>query len=204
MELYMQTLHLDTDRISSEIDQLLRSQSLTTELSIFVDLRVYSSGEYTLVVDSISLYDGYSLRAITPRAVLVEFTSPFGSLPTNARRTTVAQANDVAVNLGGELAVEHIDNRVISIGGSAPFVVLGRMLVTPQTLESVEREVVIEAAERAGLTIEQRDITISELLNCDELFITDHYGLTSISHLEHRPYANTIAVKVAELLAQPF
>lgn len=204
MELYMRPLHLNEVLIAQEIWDLLESQSLTTELSIFVDLRISSSGEHSILVDSLSLYDGYSLRAITPRAVLVDFASPFGYLPTKARRATIAQANEVAKNLGGELAVEYYDNTLHSIGGSPLFIVSGRTITTPPTFDSVERGVIIDAAQRSGVIVEQREIRVDELFECEELLIADHYGLTAISHFEHRPYTNTIAIKIAELISQPF
>lgn len=204
MELYMRPLHLDESLIAREIWDMLESQSLTTELSVFVDLRISSGGEHSVVVDSLSLYDGYSLRAINPRAVVVDFDSPFGFLPTMARRAAIAQANEVARNLGGELALEHRGDNLLSVGGSPLFVVAGRTLATPPTLDSVEREVVIDAAKRCGLSVEQREVAIDELFSCDELLIADHYGVTAISHFEHRPYTDTIAIKITEQLAQPF
>ncbi len=208
MTLYFRALHLDREDIKSDIYNLLDGDELTRELSIFVDLRVDLRGEYTLSVDHLSIYDGYTLRCTSPRAVLVDFNSPFGALPTCARRSTVMMANSIAVNLGGDLAVE-VNTRegvdlLCTVGGAATFMVVGRKLVTPTLFESVERSVVMEAARGCGIEVEQREIDINELMSCDELLIADHYGVTAVSNFEHRPYANTIATKIANMLSQPF
>lgn len=204
IELFFRPIYLDREAIALQIDQLLREGGLTSELSIFVELRLFMDGEHELSVDHISIYEGYTLRCFTPRIVQVEFSSPFGLLPTSARRGALALAGEMAINLGGDLAIEYRDQELISVGGAAIFMVVGRRVITPLEFESVEREVVCRAVERCALELELRSISLGELLSCDELFIADHYGVSAVAQFEHRSYANDIAIKVADSMAQPF
>ncbi len=205
MEVYFRPLRLDDKRITEEIITLLRTQRVPTEVSVFVELRVDIDCHEEILVSEISIYDGYSVRCISPSAVCVTFDSPFGHYPTSARREVLRFAEDMAINFGGEVAIE-CDNmgRVISAGGGMIFGVVGRRIVATDMMYSVERELIIEAAKDCGLEVFEQSYTKKELTKFDELFIGNHYGITSISRCADRYYLPILAEKIVERLAQPW
>ncbi len=208
LNLCLHPLHLDDKSIAEEICALLTQSCATKEFSIYVELRVMMSGEHHIHIDQISIYEGYTLRCLTPRSQLVDFRSPFGTLPTNARRTAVELANEVAQNLGGDVAVEYqsevSDGELYSISGCAPFMVVGRTLHTPTAVDSVERELVIDHTRECGFQVMERPIHISELFSADELFYVDHYGITAVRWFDRRSYVDTISSRIADSMAKPF
>lgn len=88
------------------------------------------------------------------------------------------------------------------------FVVRGGTVVTPPAssgaLEGITRMTVIEAAERAGIPIEQRDLTVDEVRSADEAFITSTLrDVMSISSIDQKdlPLDRPMAAKIAEAFA---
>ena len=57
-------------------------------------------------------------------------------------------------------------------------------------LDGITRGAVIEAAERAGITVRQRNFTLSDVYAADEAFVTGTYaGLTSVGSVDGRDFA---------------
>lgn len=205
LELYLRPLLLDSEQITREIVELLHSRRVTTELSVFVELRIDINQEIEIVISEVSLYDGYDFRSIKPTAHSLIFDSPFGLFSTSARREALSFARDLAYNLGGEMVVEcHRDGTVISGDGYAIFMIVGRTLTTSPIIDSVERGLVVEAAHSIGLRVEEHNILRNDLTLADELFTCDHRGITSISRYERTPYMTIIAEKIATALSQPW
>ncbi len=205
LEVYFRPLILDGERITEQILEVLQSKPLPTEVSVFVELRVDIDLNMEVVISEISIYEGYSLRCISPSAECVRFDSPFGHYPTSARREVLRFADEIARNFGGEVAIEcDAKGRVISGGGGALFGVAGRDLVSIIGVDSVERGLVMQAAQRCFLNVSERVVAKRELIHFDELFIVDHYGVTSISRCAERHYVPAVAETIADQLTQPW
>lgn len=205
LELYFRPLSLDDRAIEDDIVRLLREGGVTTELSVFVELRIDIDQCYEVVVSGVSLYDGYALRSIQPSAQIVVLDSPFGLFPTSARRAALSFAEDIAVNLGGEIALEcGRDSIVRSVGGATLFCVRRGVLIASTTLNRVERDLVIDAAKSMGMVVEEREIHRSDLPDFDEVFGCDHRGVIAISKYSHYRYMSIVAQKIAVAMSQPW
>ncbi len=205
LDLYLRPLTLDEGEISERVTSLLRESGATEELSVFVELRVDVDQEWEVVIDSVSLYNGYAMRSIQPVAQPLIIDSPFGLLPTTARRATLSLAHDMARNLGGEIVLEcGADSRLLSIDGATIFGVCRGEVIASTTLRRVERELIIRAAQTLGVRVEERDIFRSELGELDELFGCDHRGIVTISKCGHYSYMSVVASKIANALARPW
>lgn len=205
MEVYFRPLHLDPIEITEKITELLAKEHVTREVSVFVELRVDIEQEYEVVISGISLYNGYAFRSIQPTAQCVIFDSPFGLFSTSARREALAFANDIAKNLGGEIPLECNHKGVIySAEGATICAIIRRTIIVSPTIQSVERELVLNAAKQNNLQIEERDIMRSELPHFDEVFYCDHRGITAISGYEHYRYMSIIAEKISNGMSQPW
>ncbi len=204
MDVYFRPLILDDERITRDIIALLKAQRVPQEVSVFVELRIDIEYHEEIVVSEISIYEGYSVRCIAPSAEFVTFDSPFGHYPTSARREVLRFANDMAVNFGGEIAIECCSGRVISAAGGALFGVVGRSIVANVAEWSVERELIIDVAPLIKYKVEERQFTKKDLAQFDELFIADHYGVTSISRCGERLYISSLVEKIIEAITNPF
>ncbi len=205
MEVYFRPLRLDAENITREVIALLKSQNMPTEVSVYVELRVSIDFKYELVISEVSIYEGYSYRCIAPAAECVTFDSPFGICNSSARREVLRFANDIAHNYGGEIAIEcNRSGGVISAAGGALCALRGRNLTISSAFEFVEIEPIVEAAGLCNLTVELARITKKELDHFDELFIGDHYGVTSISRCGSRLYVKSMSEKIAERMALPW
>lgn len=204
-ELFRTPLQLNEVRIHNQIVSLIRSEGVTRSLSTFVELRVDRLGEQEILICGASLYDGYAFRCISPTAQVVLVESPFGMLSTSARRSTLALAGELSLNIGGEVALEcDSRNRIHSIGGAALFAAGERRLISSPSVRSVERGLVIEAAKALRIPTEEREIWNDELPHFDELFCCDHQGILAISRLDTKPYMSIIAQKIGSALTQPW
>ncbi len=205
LELYFRPLTLDEEAIRAQIIELLDGRCVTTERSVFVELRIDIDQNCEIVLGDVSLYEGYAFRSVQPSAQIVVFDSPFGLFPTSARRVALSFADDLARNLGGDIAIEcGRDSVVRSMAGATLFGISKSRMIASTTLNRVERDLVIEAAQSLNITVEQREIKRSELPDFDELFGCDHRGITSISKYNNYRYMSIVAKKIATLLSQPW
>ncbi len=205
MEIYFRPLRLDDEAIRVSIIELLRRERVSSEVSVFVELRVDIDFNWVVMVSEVSIYDGYAMRCVSPPAEIVTFDSPFGHYPTSARREVLKFANEIAVNFGADIAVEcDKAGNVISLCGAALFGVIGRTIVVSDFVQSVERELIIKSAAECGVEVIEERYTKKELNRFDELFAGDHCGITSVSRCGERLYMTVLAEKIASKLAQPW
>ncbi|MFR9619981.1 MAG: hypothetical protein SNH63_02035 [Rikenellaceae bacterium] len=205
MEVYFRPLYLDSRQIHSDIVALLKSQRVTQELSVYVEVRIDIEGEVSMLINEVSIYEGYVLRCIDPAAENVVMELPFGAYHTSVRRQVLGFANDIARNIGGDIAAECSSSGVIgSVGGGTPFGIINRVVVASTSFQSVERGLVMTAARECGLEVREAIITRNDLLNFDELFYCDHYGITSITRFAKRHYMSIITPNIAAQMATPW
>ncbi len=205
MEVYFRPLRLDAGVIYSDIVNLLRERNAPIDVSVYVEFRIDIEYRVELVISEVSIYSGYALRCISPTAQCVVFDSPFGLCSTSVRREVLRFADDIANNLGGEIALEcNVDGVVKSAAGSAIFGIKNRTIYASKSIASVEREMVYDVARSCNFEIIECEITKKELTIFDELFYCNHYGITAISRYDRRTYMSILAKKIADGMTQPW
>jgi branched-subunit amino acid aminotransferase/4-amino-4-deoxychorismate lyase len=94
----------------------------------------------------------------------------------------------LAIEHGATKSIRAQGEELLECGTSPLFGVRGRTLIsaplTAGVIESVERELMVEAARRSRLDFKEDAILRSDLMNFDELFYADAAGITSIAECD--------------------
>lgn len=145
---------------------------------------------------------GYTHSALRPRAVTYEYSIPFPAFPTSFQIGAQALFDSLALSgHGATRSVRRRGQSLLSCGDAPVFGIRGRVLFTPPltggAIESVERELVIEAAPEARLSVREEPILHSELKSFDELFFADAAGITSLSECDGAKFMSLTAPRLA-------
>lgn len=174
-----------------------RTRGVSTQLSIFV----YEAA-------AIVKPTGVRLKTSQWRRI------PDNSIPSRAK-VNGAYVNSVlahqdAMDAGYDdcIFLDH-SGHVCELSAANIFMVRGGKLITPDTssdlLEGINRGAIIEMAEAAGITVQERTVDLTELYIADEVFIcgTSAY-VASVSEIDGRKLEgdNPITQKIAALHAE--
>ncbi len=197
-ELFSGGAKVPLEETRTEIETLLKRSRCPRGVSLFVRLTVNQDGTLTISEAERSLYHGYTLRCIRPKAALVEFDFPHIELPTTLREAATAFANREARRCSQcEVALRSHAGEVDLINGAQIFALYANELITAAKSLSVEHHLAKECARKLHLNLVERAISTSELKLLDELFFVDHCGVTSISNCCGRYYMSLVGEAIA-------
>jgi branched-subunit amino acid aminotransferase/4-amino-4-deoxychorismate lyase len=189
--LYGKRLPLSADQLRKQTATLLQRNNPSRRGSVRITLTLNASGEYGIRNDEASIYDGFVMRSLSPKATYIEIAAPMPQHPTSAMAHTRELADALARCRGFEKGViAKGENIVADI--ARPLVALGgRTLLThPSTCESVEGSRIVAAAEALGYTIRKREVTRADLAKAEEVMILDWQGALPLARLEQRVYTH--------------
>ena len=190
----------DPKRLAQQIAAVVPTKS---DLSQFVRLIVPADAElpYRLEFAGTSLYRGYALRSLMPKAVTLQYEWSLTEAPTSAREAVEAFAQQQAALRGASVVVRYDAQGIVGSADGAPlFAVRGHTICTSPASPSVERELGTEAIRTAGLELAEEPVRRTELARFDELFYIDYRGVTALSHCDARPFMSLIAERVAKAM----
>ena len=199
-----QVLHEPACLIASElatgIERLLVHEGYSAENDNLVMLRCY--GEiYSISICGTSLYKGLDLRAYRPKAITVETGGVYVGLPTSMAFAEAKLLEEYVSNEGaGAYVAVDSHARVVSVNGATPFLVRQGRIAVSRRSWSVEAQIVLRALERAGRTVEVREILRDELATADEVWGVGYEGITSLTECDGRIYSDIIADATARRL----
>ncbi len=199
-QLFNSGVKLDHNDIRRQIEDLLRRSRCPRGVSSFIKITLSEGGHLELEESERSLYRGYTLRCISPRATIIDFNLPYVDYPTTMRHHLTQWANHVARRQGYDLALRSHNEEIDLANGAQLFGVLPRGVVTSAHSFSVEHKLAKELAQKIDLNIIERPILFGELGELEELFFVDHYGVTSIRSCNHRHYMSITAGALAAQL----
>lgn len=192
---------LDTGNTAAAVERLLIRNGYPDYGSHIVLLRSYGNSEYALSCHGTSMYDTLSLRALRPKATILESGGIFDDLPTSASLATAKLSSAYAALLGcGAFVAADGSGRVVSVDGGTPVIITKGVITVAKSAMTAEAEIVMRAFERDGRRTEIRDITRDELLAADELAGIDHRGITSVSECDGTAYSDIILDVTAQRL----
>lgn len=197
-------VHISADELRRRIARLAEACRMPSRVSVRAIVRLYPSGVMEIACDEPSIYAGYVLRSLHPDALFVHMAPPLPSLPTSAAEHTRLMADALARTRGAHTAIM-TDGEGYAVSESAQplFTVSGYTVTTPPAAaaeESVERRLVREAALGTDLVFTERRITIGDLAAADEIFTSDHRGITSVARIGGKHYMSIIAERIAARL----
>lgn len=194
---------LEESRIKEEIFSLLSKQRLSQEVSIYLRLELYEDGSHSLSIEQVSIYEGYMLRCFEPKAIISQTELPYQEFATGASEQMAHMERIEAQRAGGDLTLRCCSTGEIIAANSAPlFAVVNGVIHHNQGGVSSAESAFIIAAVGCQFEIVDTAIIASKLDIYDELFYTDHYGVTAIKYVNNRIYMNTIASRVAALMSE--
>ncbi len=189
-------------QLTTEIVRRLDADRYPNVGSLFIHLRLDPAGTCHILPGEVSLYRGYTLRALRPRAAVVRYDLPWGEYPTSVREAARQLARLEAERSGAQVALRLDGEGMLCACDETPlFFVRGVQIVTPPAPESVERQLALHVIEQAGLSIEESAVPCESLATWDELFAFDHRGLTSLASCDGTIYMDIIAHRIARELA---
>ncbi len=199
-ELFNSGITLKKSEIESHIKQLLKSERVSQSASVMVRITATAKGEIELSIEERSIYSGYTLRCISPKAALVEYDIPYIALSTTAREEMTALANISAERKSAHIALRSHDG-VVDIANCAQlFAVKGLEIYTSPQSFSIEHSIAMSCAKELTIKFVAREIMVDELATLDELFYADHNGITAIAELNRHRYMSIVAEEIAALM----
>lgn len=200
-ELYDAMLSINPTDIERRIVEVLDKGRFATDRAHYATVMVNSEGEISVTAEGNSYYRGYVLRALRPRAVELEFETPFDTIPSQARLASWELANAIARSRGAHIAIRTDYNGVLhEADGAQLFAVIGRSIVSSREPYGVEGFLARKAFEKAGYHFQVEELTSEDAGSIDELFYVDHRGVTALETYRSRPLMTIYAHKVAQLL----
>ena len=189
--LYGKRLPLSADQLRKQTATLLQRNNPSRRGSVRITLTLNASGEYGIRNDEASIYDGFVMRSLSPKATYIEIAAPMPQHPTSAMAHTRELADalsrgkgcDKGIIASGESIVADIARPLVALGGRT-------LLTHPSTCESVEGRRIIEATEALGYTIRTREVTRADLAKAEEVMILDWQGALPLARLEQRVYTH--------------
>ncbi|MBQ2373509.1 MAG: aminotransferase class IV [Alistipes sp.] len=187
------------NNIERHIEQLLAHNHTTRNTSVCVRFKLYASGDYSLQQQEVSIYSGYVMRSLRHEATFIASHAPLSKYPTSAMVATrdlmqqIAQARELH-----SLIMSSPDGQIIIDATQPLMFIKNSILHTPTlTMPSVEQQLIERSAMRLGLQIKHTDINIEHIKSADEVFSVNWQGITSMAHINQRPYMAVLAEKLA-------
>lgn len=219
---------LDEKTIAAQIAESLRTGRSSSRGSATVMLFLSPDSDGDPVVSTeferTLIEPAPSHSPLRPRAVTYEYSIPYSAFPTGFQLSAKALFDTLALSRhGATRSIRRDGDRLLSCGDAPLFAIRGKTLfTTPLTggaMESVERELVIEAVRNQGsrttasghrnplrppfrLDFREEPILHPELKTFDELFFADASGLTSLSECDGAKFMSLAAPWLAETMRQ--
>lgn len=189
------------EALKRRIEARAAEERYPTGVSGFIRLELLPDGEERLLPAGISYYDGYGYRSVQPAAVALRYDLPLTEAPTSAHEAVSLLARRAAERQGAETAIRcDADGCFREAEGAPLFAIVGRRVLEAPGPESVERAITRQAALRAGLEWSTEEFGLDGLHRIEELFFTDHRGITSLSHCNGVPLMTFLAERIAAAL----
>lgn len=194
---------LDATAIGIRIRDLLQAGGMPTTgniVNIYMVPPADRNGhgpDVIIMHDRTTIYRGYDVVSLRPRAVVVNYEVPFSGHRTAVSHIAARYMEDFAVSSGANIALRaNRQGKLVSSGDYPVFAVADGEVFTPAPDrgpgESVERELMFRACRLAGISITERDIETSELSALDEIMVFDHTGIRCILSIGENFYYNLL------------
>lgn len=204
----------DRDELARNVTELLdanRMPRLGNIVNIYLipppEGKIPDRADILAVWDRSTIYSGYELISIRPKAILTNYEIPFSGHRTAVSLTASAYMQSFAVRSGSHIALRaNRAEKVLSCGEYPVFFVKdGDIYAPPAPEESplcVEWELMHRLCSLAGVQITERSIAVSEMAGADEIMVFNHTGLQSVLAWGSYYYYNLMAQRLEKYLPQ--
>lgn len=193
----------DPKRLEQEVLALAAKEHYPDSVSGFVRLELTETGETRLTPFGTSLYEGYALRSLRPTTLTIPYELPLQIDCSTAAEAAHDLARCVAHRHDADEAVRVNGEGVcFSLGEAELFALANGELCYSATPQTVEGQLLIQAAERLGIRHTLRPIASNALHHFDELFAVDHRGITSIASCDGVRFMSLRTERLASAMEQ--
>lgn len=191
---------LTEKEVNKACEQLLYRGNYSSSAIHILELRLQQSGKFRLRVIETSLYKGFALRVMRPKAMVAEGCNYPFSMPTSAALSMVDFLRLTALQNQCHIALCTDHNGVVtSVDGAAPIVVHGTTITISNSTSSAYNDLAVATLKTLpNHTVEIRPVTLTETLSADELFYVDARGITAVGSLGSTYFSDSIAYATAK------
>ena len=193
----------DSKALEREVLTLAAKERYPDTVSGFVRLELTETGETHLTPLGTSLYEGYALRSLRPTTRTIPY-----ELPLHIDCSTAAEA---AHDLARCIARRHDADEAVRVDGEGICLSLGEAelfafangeLCYSATPQTVEGQLLVQAAEHLAIRHTLRPIANNALKQFDELLAVDYRGITSIASCDGVRFMSLRAERLAATMEQ--
>lgn len=210
-KLYGKPPRLDADRIGQDIAALLDADRMPRLGNVaYVHLLPPDGADREAEPDILvtagpsTIYRGYELISIRPKAVLTNYEIPFCGHRTAVSLAASRYMQGFAERAGCHIALHcNRAGQLVSCGDYPVFLARDGMLFTPpaETFPAcTERELMWRACALAGIPVAERPLSASEIPGADEVMVFNHTGLQSVLSLGNCYFYNLLALRLERVL----
>lgn len=213
-KLYGTTPVIDSEAVESYITELLDANHMP-RLGNLVNLylippavdNILRQPDILIAWERSTIYSGYELISIRPKAILTNYEIPFSGHRTAVSLTSSDYMQSFAVRSGSHVALRvNRAEKVISCGEYPVFFVKDNVIYTPPAPEEsplcVEWELMRRLCSLAGMETVQRSIYATEIAGADEIMVFNHTGLHSVLAWGSYYFYNLAALRLEKYLPQ--
>lgn len=199
-------LDIDTRELERQVSMLLQANRLSRNATIGIQLTLDADGNHSLRSCGSSIYQGYVLRSLRPEATTLPMSNPLGDYPTSASIEAQALADTIARRRGYHAAIMIGPKGDIKTDSVNPiFTIKGYTLYSQiSNCASVERNIIEQAAMKAGYGVQRMQLSALELESADEVLLGSYQGLSAVAHIDQKPYMSIAAERIAATMEQSY
>ena len=204
--LFGEAVVIPEEKIRGEILRVVEQEKYALSATAFVRLIYTEAGRVAVLPEGRSLYEGYALRSVHPRAITMEYEMPMRDVETSAGEMVLREARCVARVAGAETVLRcDRDGMCRGIEGHPVIAIYHGEVIAPTARGDVAYELALRAAEYLSLRINRMSFSRHDLSHFEEVMWADHRGITALGHIDGYPLMALTAEKLCaamELLAQ--
>ena len=193
----------DPKALEREVLALAAKERYPDSVSGFVRLELTETGATHLNPIGTSLYEGYALRSLRPATITIPYELPLQIDCSTAAESAHDLARCVARRHDADEAVRiNGEGICCSLGEAELFAFADGELSYSATPQTIEGQLLVQAAEHLGIHHGLRPIASNALNLFDELFAVDHRGITSIASCDGVRFMSLRAERLAAAMEQ--
>lgn len=205
---------LDRDEVRGAITELLEANHMP-QLGNLVNLYLIppaagaspQAPDVLIAWERSTIYRGYELISIRPKAVLTNYEIPFSGHRTAVSLTASDYMRSFAIRSGSHIALRaNRAEKVVSCGEYPVFFVKDNVICSPPAPDEsplcVEGELMRRLCRLAGMEIAERSVAAAEMAAADEIMVFNHTGLQTVLSWGSHYYYNLTAQRLEKHLRQ--
>ena len=185
--LYGRELELNQKKIERQIANLLHEGRLPYGGNT-VNLIILPDGEETNIIiehNKMTLYDGYAVMSLRPKAIIVNYEIPFERHLTSVSMQTAGFMNSFAQRSGLNMAIRANRKGLLISAGDYPLFAVKDNIISTVPIEDggrdcAERDLMFMLCNQAGRNICEQPVNVNDLKSFDEIIIFTPTGLQSV------------------------